>query len=258
MINLRRKLRAFVLLMPFAWASAAHADAVDCNNTSGEIEAAICNNQEFSQLAALADALGTIVGLEVKYLETSVNGDFGIGRGVGRLLSALTFSEAHNLAGLSQGLPWDFVFDVPNKILVIRAETASLQDALVVFDPSAAKSSTPIYVELETLHDAVRHHYRSVGDILEIRSNARPAETVEKYRHQDGCWRLIGTDTVWAGYMIEFNDDLAVISINHLTGRAIFDFKEAKGVVRTLDPQVRCLNDRFTYQEFKYHDADGQ
>jgi hypothetical protein len=252
------RLPTLLLLLSFGWGSTSYADSLDCNLAADDVEAAICAKSELSQLAALADALGSVIGLEVKYDARSVNEDFGISRGVGRLLSALTFAEAHNLAGLSQNLPWGFEFDVQNKILIISAETAWLQDGLVVFNPSSTGSSTSAYVEFETLYDAVRYRYRTIGNILEIQHRAQPAVTVHKYRHQDGCWRLIGTDTVWAGYMIEFNDDLTAVSINHLTGQAISDFKVETGVVRTFDPIVQCLGDGSPYHQIEYHDVDGE
>ncbi|WP_417839981.1 hypothetical protein [Tritonibacter scottomollicae] len=252
------RLPTLLLLLSCGWGSASHADGLDCSHAVDDLEAAICAKSELSQLAALADALGSVVGLEVKYDAKSVNEDFGLSRGVGRLLSTLTLSEAHNLSGLSQRLPWNFVFDVEKKVLILNAEYTYLQDGLVVFDPTATSSSTPNYSEMETLYDAVRYSYRTVGNILEITSNARPAETTEKYRFQDGCWRLIGTDTVWAGNMVEFNDDLAAVSTNHLTGREVSDFKLEKGIVRTYDPFVQCLGDELSYGQIVYHDKEGQ
>jgi len=58
--------------------------------------------------------------------------------------------------------------------------------------------------------------------------------------------------------MIEFNDDLAAISINHLTGRALFDFKSEKGVVRRFDPSVQCLGDSLNANQLKFHATDNQ
>ena len=258
LINQLPRFPTFALLFLIGWGSVSHSDGLDCSRPVGDVEASICASSELSQLAALADALGSVVGLEVQYDANSVNEDFGLSRGIGRLLSTLTFSEAHNLSGLSQHLPWDFVFDVSNKILILRAENSSLQDGLALFGPRASSASTPIYAEIETMYDATRRRYRSDGDILEVTTSALPAETVEKFRHQDGCWRLIGTDTVWAGYMIEFNDDLAAISINHLTGRALFDFKSEKGVVRRFDPSVQCLGDSLNANQLKFHATDNQ
>lgn len=257
MIMMCRRIFILPFLLSLGWGDASNADGFDCDNTTAGIEMAICNSTELSALAALADVLGTVVGLDVRYPETSVLEDVGMSNGVRRLLSTLTFYEIDPLINASQHLTWDFVFDDQNKILFINAKNDYLQDGLVVFDPSAIGSSTPIYTEMEYVFDAARERYRSVGNILEITSRARPSEFTEKYRYQDGCWRLIGEDTTWADYMVEFNDDLAAFSVNHLTGRAIFDFKKEKGVLRTFDPHVRCLHERPTYHEIEYHDADG-
>lgn len=245
------------IALPVAWAGTSHADTLDCNNTTTEVEAAICYNTELLDLVAFADVLGSVVGLDIRYPDTDVNDDLGMSNSMRRLLSTLTLSEAEHLVNVSQPLAWDFVFDAQNNILFIKAKHEYLQDGLVVFDPSAVESARPLYTEMEYVFDAVRHRYRASGNILEIMSMARPAESTTKYRYQDGCWRLIGEDRTWAGYMIEFNDDLAAMSINHLTGQAIFDFKEDKGVLRSFDPEVRCLSDRFTYHDINYHDSDG-
>lgn len=237
------------------WASTSHADALDCNNTTTEVEAAICYNTELLDLAAFADLLGGIVGLDIRYPDTAVNDDLGMSNSVRRLLSTLTLSEVEHLIDVSEPLAWAFVFDKQNNILFIEAKHDDLQDGVVVFDPSATGSSTPLYTEMEYVFDAVRYRYHADGNILEVTSSARPSSSTQKYRYQDGCWRLIGEDRAWAGYMIEFDDDIAALSINHLTGQAIFDYKNEQGVRRTFDPHVRCLNQRPMYHEITYHDA---
>lgn len=238
------------------WAGTSHADSLDCNNTTTEVEAAICYNTELLDLVAFADLLGGVVGLDIRYPDTAVNDDLGISNSMRRLLSTLTLSEVEHLVNVSQPLAWDFVFDAQNNILFIKAKHDHLQDGMVVFDPSAAGSSTPLFTEMEYVFDAVRYRYHADGNILEVTSSARPSSSTEKFRYQDGCWRLIGEDRAWAGYMIEFNDDIAAFSINHLTGQAIFDYKNEQGVQRTFDPQVRCLHQRPVYHQINYHDAD--
>jgi hypothetical protein len=252
------RLPVFIFFVSLSWSNATQAESVECGNINGEVAKAICAKSELVALAALIDALGSVVGLEVKYDANSIGEDFGMSRGVRRLLSTLTFAEAHNLDGLSPDLPWDFTFDVQNKVLILRAENAYLQDGLAVYPPTATSSSTPIYTDFPETYDALRYTYRMADDILEVTATARPADTTDKFRYQDGCWRLIGTDTVWAGYMIEYNDDLAAVSINHLTGREILDFKEKTGVLRTFDPAVRCLGDDFYAYQIEYHQSGDQ
>lgn len=246
---------SFLLLL--GWAGAVKADGLDCSGVTTGIEAEICKEAELSELAVLADVLGTVVGLEIRYAELGFDEDFGLSNGVRRLLSTLTFSEIEALMNSSRGLAWNFVFDDEHNILFINANQDQLQDGLVVFAPSANGTSTPTYVEMEYVFDPVRTGYHLLGNILEVTSRTRHSRSIEKFRYQNGCWRLIGEDRDWADLLVEFDDDLARVSINHLTGQAIFDFKENKGVERTFTPQVGCLHERLSFYEIEYHDVDG-
>jgi hypothetical protein len=251
-----KRIHVLSLLFSLGWGSGAFADGLDCNPASTQIEAAICEDTALSELAAFADVLGEVTGLEVSYSEANDREDYGLSNGIQRLLSTLTVFEVEPLIKASEDLAWDFVFDDQNKILFIKAKYAHGQDALVVFDPSSSGGSTPLFSEMEFVFDAGRNRYRADGNILEVTWTGRPAENTEKFRYQDGCWRLIGEDTVWAGYMVEFNDDLAAQSMNYLTGHAIFDFKNEKGVVRRFDPQIRCLRQGPSFQEITFHEKD--
>jgi hypothetical protein len=253
-----RRVLTLSFLLSFGWAGAMKANGFDCSGTTTGLETEICKDTELSELAALAGVVGTVVGLDVRYSALNYDEDFGLSSGVRRLLSSLTLSEIETLVDLSHGLAWDLVFDDVHNILLINAKQRYAQGGLVVFAPSAQSTSTPIYVEMEHVFDAVRYRYRLVGNILEVISWARPSESTEKFRFQEGCWRLIGEDRLWANYMVEFNDDLVAISVNHLTGLAILDFKEEKGVERRFTPQVGCLDKKFNFYEIEYQDADGK
>lgn len=256
MIRRLRSISALCFALTLCWGNPVKADGLNCLNPTTETEVAICNDPTLADMAVLAQVLGNIVGLDVRYAHSSIQEDLGLSNGLRRLLSTLTLAEAASLVDASQHLAWDVVFDEQNKILFINSDKANLQDGLVVFAPSAVGSSTPIYVEMELVLDAFRYRYRADGNILEARHSSKPASFTKKYRYQDGCWRLIGEEMTWVDYMIEYDNDMAAYSINHLTGQAIFDYKVETGVLRTFDPHIRCLDERLTYHEIDYHDAN--
>ena len=205
-----------------------NADRLDCSGTTTGLETEFCKNTELSELAALADVLGTMVGLDVRYSASSHDDDFRTQQRCTPSVIDINTVRCGSLGRSFIGFGLGYCFDDVHNVLLINSKQWGSQDGLVVFAPSAQAASTPIYVEMNHVFDAVRYRYRLVGNVVEVSSSARPAEGAEKYRFQNGCWRLIGEDRRWSDYMVEFNDDLEAISINHLTGQAILDFKEEK------------------------------
>ncbi len=245
------------LLLSGVFAGPSLADSVDCNYPEGDIERGICDDPNLATLAHLADVIGAVVGLDVRYAERGIWEDYGLNRAINRLLSTLALDDVAALTEPSVSADWNFIFDDQNKILFIEAKSYPLQNGVVVFDPDTDGTPAVLYVEMYNFDDAGRYSYRTVGNILEVRSSFRPAESVDKYRYQDGCWRLIGSDTAWAGYMIEYNDDIAAQSTNYLTGRSIFDYNTDQGVVRTFDPEVFCLGPFGSSNVIQYHDGQN-
>ncbi len=243
------------LLLSGVFAGTSQADSVDCNYPEGDIERGICDDPNLATLAHLADVIGAVVGLDVRYAERGIWEDYGLNRAINRLLSTLALDDVAALTEPSVSADWNFIFDDQNKILFIEAKSYPLQNGVVVFNPNADGTPPVLFAEMYSYDDVGRYSYRTVGNILEVTSRAQPAVSVDKYRYQDGCWRLIGSDTVWAGYIIEFDDDIAELSINYLTGRAIFDYKVDKGVVRTFDPEVLCLGPFASSNAIQYHDG---
>lgn len=216
------------------------ADTLDCTLPATDIEAAICSDQELSDIVGMANDIGNAVGLDIKYSDLEAPDQ--LYQRFERLLGVLTIGDMDKLTTEQQGVA--FKFDAPKKILFIDAGDSLLQDAIVVFDAS----NKVAYMAMEAADDAGRYDYRAVGNVLEIDSSFAPASFTQKFRNQDGCWRLIGEDGRWR------DEDPIQRSINFLTGRAIFDYRDGSRVKRSFDPQVSCLGEDFSAYDLKYHD----
>ena len=247
------KSAAFVAAAIFAYP--VSANNASCDNADTPAAEVICQSTELSELAALADVLRTLVGYDIRSEENATAEDAGLNHSVAKGLAMLTRDDIGPLINASHNLAWDITHDNLTHIILIKARQIHGQDGIVVFDPTAAPTSAPIYANLGYVFDAVRTGYSMKGNVLEVSSWARPSEGVQKFRYQDGCWRLIGEDRVWADYMIEFNDDIAALSVNYLIGLAIFDYKDKRGVRRTFDAEVMCLGQNAWDHPLTYHDA---
>ena len=178
----------------------------------------------------MAEELGNAVGLEIRYSDIEGADDFY--QRFNRLVGTLTVADMDKLiAGTNL---WTFDFDEANEILFLSLEASPLQDMMIVFGPDGKVA----YVASEDAEDAGRYHYRSVGDTLEITSSFAPGGFTNKFRYQDGCWRLIGQDGAWR------DEGPHLGSINHLTGRAILEYRDGSSTTRVFDPSVSCLGER--------------
>ena len=208
-----------------------NADLLACSEPATESEAAICKDRTLADLALLAGELGNAIGLDIRYSDIDPPNE--IYQRFDRLVRTLKVADMDKLTA-GRNL-WTFDFNDANKILFISLDGSSAQDIMVVFGPEGEVA----YVAMEPADEAGRYDYRLVGNILELSSNFAPAGFVEKFRYQDGCWRLIGEDGSWR------DEDPYERSINYLTGRAIFHYKDGSSATRTFDPFVSCLGDNF-------------
>jgi hypothetical protein len=213
----------------------------------------ICGNSELSTVAYIAENIGNVVGLGIRYNDLNVYSNLDSQRGslrttlyqrLDRLLRTLTVANLDELTASSEG--WAFDFDPINKIFFVDVNGSDVEDIIVIFNASG----TVAHVEIDAgAGDGGSRSYKSEGNVLEITAVLGNAlYFTQKFRYQDGCWRLIGEDG-WTGYEpANFN------SINYLTGQAIFDYEEGSSVSRTFDPQVSCLGEDFYSSEIKYYD----
>ena len=202
------------------------------------LEAEIYNDAALSDIASLAEEIGRAVGLDIRY-ESLGNAD-GLSAQLYRLFNTLTVADVDRLVP-QQGR--SYLFDEANRILFVHTEDSDLQDMMVVFDESGDAS----YIGMEPYDDAGRYSYRAVGNVLGVDSNFRPASFTQKFRYQDGCWRLIGSDGWW-------RDEAPMEqSLNMLTGHEISTFRDETVRKRTFDPQVQCLGDTFYFYDLQYH-----
>lgn len=234
------KNRPFALALSlFCAATNVSADRLACAAPATEAEGAICKEPWLPDLALLAVELGDAIGLDIRYSDIDPPNEF-FGR-LDRLLRTLTVADMEKLVA-GRNL-WTFDFDVANKILFMRLDGSDLQDMMIVFGPEGNVA----YIASEDARDAGRYNYRTVGNVLEVSSHFAPALSIEKFRYQDGCWRLIGEDGQWR------DEDPNDSSINYLTGSAFFNYKDGSSITRTFDPFVSCLGEILYPQEITYH-----
>ncbi len=229
-----------VAFLVFCLGGNTNAGELACSDPANESEEAICKDPMLADLALLAAELGDAIGLDIRYSDIDPPSD--IYPRFDRLVRTLRVADMDKLVA-GRNL-WTFDFDDANEILFMSLEASPLQDMMIVFETDGKVA----YVASEDAEDAGRYHYRSVGNILEITSSFLPARFTNKFRHQDGCWRLIGEDGSWR------DEDPYASSINYLTGRAIFQYKDGSSTTRTFDPFVSCLGDNFYAYEITYHD----
>lgn len=230
--------RSYALALALSAMGSTASAGIDCNTPVTAVEATICNDAALSEIASLADEIGSAVGLEIRYDDLEQAGD--LHQRFDRLLKTLTIADVERLTP-KQGR--SYLFDVNNSILFLHTEASPLQDMMVVFD----QDGTASYIAMEPYDDAGRYYYRAKGNILEIDSSFSPASFTQKFRHQDGCWRLIGQDGAWR------DEDPSEQSVNFLTGQEISTFRDGSERVRSFDPFVICLGDGFYSYDIEYH-----
>lgn len=187
----------------------------------------LCSDEENEAVIELADALSSITGLAIDYSlldETDRDwNDYGIEQVYYPSLQALAQVVSKDLLNpdalgiLSSLRHWTPEYYEEYDVLVLQPVSDRLQPQLFVLTPADHPSGS--YVQVNNHHDAVRYQYEFDGNVLVVRWNARPASFVEKYRFQDGCWRLIGADRWWNVFLV--GTDLREESVNYLTGRTI-------------------------------------
>ncbi|MGJ8625189.1 MAG: hypothetical protein ACSHW1_20800 [Yoonia sp.] len=236
----RHQFRLFsVALFLVGSGTVVRADALNCDRLTTDALTMICGNRALSDLASLAGDIGDTVGLDLRY--NDVTGTDDMYQRFGRLLRALMVSDMDQLEIRQQG--WVVEYDQASRILFIKPSDSQLQDMMIVFGTDNSVS----YVAMEHYDDAGRYQYQLNGTVLEIYSRFSPGSFFDKYRYQDGCWRLIGEDNLWR------DEDPDERSINHLTGQAEFRYRDGTRVSRTFDPKVICLGDHFSSFEIEYH-----
>ena len=232
-------LQSCTLTLALAGLGTAASAALDCTSPATQVEAAICNDAVLSEIASLAEEIGSAVGLDIRY--DDLEQADGLSEQLHRLLKTLTVADVDRLTP-HQGR--SYLFDEANRILFSRAEDSALQEMMVVFDKDGAAS----YTAMEPFDDAGRYFYGTSGNILEIDSSFRPASFTRKFRYKDGCWRLIGEDHWWR------DEEPDESSTNFLTGRQISTYRDGSTRTQTFDPQVICLGDEFYFYDIVYHD----
>ncbi len=233
--------KAFAIALLFSGAgTSVGAGILNCSGTATATEIAICNDDALSDLANMAADIGNAVGLEIGYSNLATPDD--LYPRFDRLLRTLTVSDMDKLTTRRQ--EWQFDFDGANKILFINTADSPLQNMMVVFEADGSAG----HVAAEHPYDAGRYSYRAVGNILEVTSSFAPALFIEKYRYQNGCWRLIGEDASWR------DEDPDQRSINYLTGQAIFEYKDGSSITRSFDTRVICLGEDSYSYEIEFHD----
>lgn len=214
-----------------------------CDTAGTRLPDTLCAKPELAELAALADRLGRIVGQHIPVAADPISEDFGLSRGITRLLSVLTLSEAKQLAKAQYDLPWQFHFDHAQKVLRLVSVDRYHQGGIAVFAPDAGPTATPEHAQMGQTYDAQRLSYAIKGRVLEVTAQAGAGLSIHKYRFQNGCWRLIGEDAYWPDHMVEFSNDLTSVSVNHLTGLAILTYFEDPEVRQTFTPLINCLSE---------------
>ncbi|MBF9052706.1 hypothetical protein LSUCC1028_00420 [Rhodobacterales bacterium LSUCC1028] len=187
----------------------------------------LCSDEDNVAVIELADALSSITGLAIDYSLLDENdrdwNDYGIEQVYYPSLQALAQVVSKDLLNpdalgiLSSLRHWTPEYYEEHDVLVLQPVSGRLQPQLFVLTPADHASGS--YVEVNTHHDAFRYEYTFEEDILIARWSASLASFTSKYRFQDGCWRLIGSDRWWNAFLV--GTDLTEESLNYLTGRAI-------------------------------------
>ena len=238
--------------------SLALAASFDCDRAATETEIAICADPELSALDELASAFSPFIGLQIdltnipqqpEYISDDPMAERLAGYysdGIERLMGLLALSDLKGLSAAINDLPsWDAALFSNDKVMIIRAEdyVGHLQDGIIVFsDDSSNPDRRPVFYDFETHINALSTTYNFVDDIIIREIGNRRVNDQEKYRNQDGCWRLIGAE--WEEL---FNSGLAAEvrkqSVNLLVGRMVETFYSGQERQSEFVPSVVCLSE---------------
>ena len=218
------------------------AASFDCSEASTETEIAICADPVLSALDELARILSKYVGLVISFDEIDANYDdisehysLGINSLLRNVAQPHIGSLMDDIANLST---WDAEL-YPGNVLIIRPQINGPQEVLIIF----GESHFPLFFEMEHILNAFSVQYSVENNVLFVRSFASPATIIEKYRWQNGCWRLIGSDRYFNHRGYNPDNDPIELSINTLTGQEILYYDNGNSIARTFDPEVWCIGE---------------
>lgn len=233
------KFRLLFIFLFSPLVSPLYAASFDCSKATTDIENAICADPKLGSLDELASILSSYVGLDINFKTSDLYiedlADYYAFQ-ISRLMKLISIKDATKLHSYRLEY-WNLELNLDHRYLIFRPRVDNLQEGMILF---GANNSTD-YAVMEPISDAGKHVYNFSKGILETKAKYRPATITTKYRFEDDCWRLIGRDTIWAEYMIEFSDDLKSRSINYLTGKQIIQFANGNIETKMTDVIVSCL-----------------
>ena len=253
------RLVCLALLLSSGLGNISMAASFDCNKATTETEITICADPELSALDELAHVLSKIVELEIDYDQIESNYELAHENISEHILSSISqFISLVSKSSLSlittdiiKLLAWDAEW-YGSDIFIIRPEIGRLPQALIIY----GREAQPVYSEIEnSLVGPIETVYRFQNSILSVHHYSSPATNIKKYRFQNDCWRLIGEDRQFNFRGYNPNNERIGISINHLTGRAIYTFEEGVPINRTFDPEVWCIGDGNYSSDINFHDG---
>ncbi|MDB9943433.1 hypothetical protein OAD19_00050 [Octadecabacter sp.] len=252
-----RKLLISLMLVGVVPSTTAAA-SFDCDKAATETEIAICSDPELSALDELASVFSPFVGVQIdltnipeqpEYISDDPMTERLAGHysdGIERLMGLFALSDLKGLSDAINDLPsWDAALFSNRKVMIIRSEerVGNLQDGIIVFsEGSSHPDRSPVFWDLATHINAVSTTYNFFDDIIiRERGNGRFNDQ-EKYRNQDGCWRLIGAE--WEEF---FSGGPAAEvrkqSVNMLVGRMVETFYSGQERQSEFVPSVVCLSE---------------
>jgi len=252
-LGMFKMVRVLVVSVTLAmgWVSGSVAASFDCNKARLETEVAICSDPILFALNDLAQAISPFVGLKLD-LSNKRNSfeeladQYSIG--ISRLMGFVSIFDVQELSASINSLEqWSATISSGKKVIQIRPSNkytnlysngAALQEGIILY----GDKSFPDYALLAPSLSAVRENYTIDGNILTETGYARPARFENKYRFQNGCWRLIGFDN-YSNDLISSEGRIKT-SINYLTGNVI-EVYENKTNHYSFIPKVWCIQDGY-------------
>ena len=234
------------------------AASFDCDRAATETEITICADPELSALDELASVFSPFVGVQIdltnipeqpEYVGDDPMAERLAGHysdGIESLMGLLTLSDLKGLADAINDLPsWGAALLSNDKVMIIHSEErlGNLQDGIIVFsEGSSNPDRNPVFYDLDTHINALFTRYSFVDDIIIQEIGNRRVNNQQKYRNQDGCWRLIGAE--WEEF---FSRGLAAEvrkqSVNMLVGRMVETFYSGQERQSEFVPSVVCLSE---------------
>lgn len=247
------------LLLSVGVGTMGHSASFDCDKAATEVEIAICSDPELSALDQLAHELSKNVKLKIDYDQIESNYETAhenisehIISSISKFLGLFSKPSLHLITSdIAKLLAWDAEW-YSSDIFIIRPEIERLPQALIVY----GREAQPVYSEIEnSLVGPIEAVYSFQNSTLSVHHYSSPATNIQKYRWQNDCWRLIGEDSQFNFRGYNPNNERIGISINHLTGRAIYTFEEGVPINRTFDPEVWCIGDGNYSSDINFHDG---